>query len=469
MKRDRQAGPKPRLFYGWVMVGALALVLSLAVSMAGTNVALFVKPMSQDLDISQAVFGWAYAARLVAVGVSAPIIGRLLDQYGARWMLAGASLLTGVMILSLAFVSAPWEIVALFAGLGLVGFVGGSQLYTMVPVAKWFVRRRGRAVALTFIGGNLGMIVLIPLTQWIIDEWGWRTAWFLLGSVGGVAIAIISVVFIRRRPEDMGLLPDGALPAEAAPVKIDDEGQAARDMRDEQAMSRHSALRTSAFWRLAIVFGLMQFAAGTRVVYSIPFFVNRGISPQLAALGLSSAVLGGMTVTLVLIVYGDRFQVRYVGAIGFLLLLGSTLLTIATTQPWQMFPHLHPVQRGAVRSLSHPEHRLAPLLWKGTPWQHPGGGHAGDAGFQRAGCPHDGCHQGSLRELCARVVDCRGRHSHSGAVDPDHLPPRAQGRCARRGRYRPLDWRRQGVEGKAGQWRKVGWLPRGPSVPSMAG
>ena len=337
MKRDRQAGPKPRLFYGWVMVGALALVLSLAVSMAGTNVALFVKPMSQDLDISQAVFGWAYAARLVAVGVSAPIIGRLLDQYGARWMLAGASLLTGVMILSLAFVSAPWEIVALFAGLGLVGFVGGSQLYTMVPVAKWFVRRRGRAVALTFIGGNLGMIVLIPLTQWIIDEWGWRTAWFLLGSVGGVAIAIISVVFIRRRPEDMGLLPDGALPAEAAPVKIDDDGQAARDMRDEQAMSRHSALRTSAFWRLAIVFGLMQFAAGTRVVYSIPFFVNRGISPQLAALGLSSAVLGGMTVTLVLIVYGDRFQVRYVGAIGFLLLLGSTLLTIATTQPWQMF------------------------------------------------------------------------------------------------------------------------------------
>jgi MFS family permease len=331
--RDRTEAERPRrLYYGWVMVGALALVLSLAVSMAGTNVALFVKPMSRDLEISQAVFGWAYAARLMAVGVSAPLIGRLLDQHGARWMLAGASLLTGGMILSLAFVSAPWEIIAVFVGMGLVGFVGGSQLYTMVPVAKWFVRRRGRAMALTFIGGNLGMIVLIPTTQWVIAEWGWRTAWFLLGSAGGVAIAVISVVFVRRQPEDMGLLPDGA-----APTRSDDGGQAARDARDEQAMSRSAALRTGAFWRLAIVFGLMQFASGTRVVYSIPFFVDRGISPQIAAFGLSSAVFGGMTVTLILSIYVDRFQVRHIGAVGFLLLLGSTLLTIVTHEPWQMF------------------------------------------------------------------------------------------------------------------------------------
>ena len=114
----------------------------------------------------------------------------------------------------LAYITSEWHLVALFALMGLVGLSGPGALVTSVPVLKWFVRRRGTAVAFVGLGIPVGAMIFVPLTQYFIDIWGWRTAWIVLAIIGMGIIVPLALVFVRRRPEDMGLQPDG-LPSNA--------------------------------------------------------------------------------------------------------------------------------------------------------------------------------------------------------------------------------------------------------------
>ena len=93
--------------------------------------------------------------------------------------------------------------------MGLVGMSGPGALVTSVPVLKWFVRDRGRAIAFTSLGIPIGAVLFVPLTQILIDGVGWRMAWVVLAIIGVAVIVPLSAVFVRRQPEDMGLLPDG--------------------------------------------------------------------------------------------------------------------------------------------------------------------------------------------------------------------------------------------------------------------
>ena len=107
MAQGRMVTPRPqRTFYGWVIVAAMFVVGGVVMVMGSANLGLFVIPMSADLGIGQAPFGWANTALLVAVAVSAPVIGRLLDRYGARGPLAVAAILAGLSVLALAFIAA---------------------------------------------------------------------------------------------------------------------------------------------------------------------------------------------------------------------------------------------------------------------------------------------------------------------------------------------------------------------------
>src|SRR5690606_12265941 len=93
---------------------------------------------------------------------------------------------------------------------GLAGLGGpGGQLLTQVPLAKWFVRRRGRALAIATAGLGGGTVAAIPVTQWLVDGVGWRDTSLIYGVLVAGLVIPISLVFVRRSPEDLGLYPDG--------------------------------------------------------------------------------------------------------------------------------------------------------------------------------------------------------------------------------------------------------------------
>ncbi len=192
---------RPRPFYGWFVVGALSVAGGFTMSMGVGNFGVFIDPMSEDLGIGQASFGWALTARLVGFAAAGPIIGRLVDRYGVRGPLSVAIVIFSLSVAALGSVNAGWQLIGLLLFSGVLGFWGSNTLYFTVLAAQWFVRRRGRAMSVMFVGFPLGIAISIPITHVLIDGVGWRAAWVILGVTGGGMVLFITRTVLRNRTE----------------------------------------------------------------------------------------------------------------------------------------------------------------------------------------------------------------------------------------------------------------------------
>ena len=313
-------------YYGWIIVYVMASAGAVSMAMGSLNFGLFVKPMGDDLGFGRAYFGWAQTARQVSSSVTSPTVGWLLDRHGSRILLPVAATITGVSMVLLAYITSEWHLVALFALMGLVGLSGPGALVTSVPVLKWFVRRRGAAVAFVGLGIPVGAMIFVPLTQYFIDIWGWRTAWIVLAIIGMGIIVPLALIFVRRRPEDLGLQPDGL------PSKSERElGAVANDGSREAlevSWTSREAMRTFPFWSLVVVFSMVSLAIGTVSLHRIAAFMDRGLDPGLVALATAfDAVCAGVaTFSFGMLV--RWVPVRILGAVGFCFLGTASVLTI---------------------------------------------------------------------------------------------------------------------------------------------
>ena len=321
------------MFYGWVIVGVMAATGAVSMAMGALNFGLFIKPMGDELGIGRSTFGWALTARQVSSAVTSPGVGWLLDRFGSRVMLPAAAFFTGGAMIGLAFMNSAWQLMALFALMGLVGMSGPGALVTSVPVLKWFVRDRGKAISFMALGIPVGAMIFVPLTQVFIDAWGWRQAWFVLAILGIGVIVPLASIFVRRQPEDMGLLPDGVRPSMAAT----DEFSSPPAPDDEVSWTVHDAMLTSTLWRLVIVFSVLALAIGIVAVHRIPAFMDRGLDATFIsfATAVDAVCAGAATFAFGMLV--RRFSGRLMGSIGFALLAVASVLTIYATTTFIMF------------------------------------------------------------------------------------------------------------------------------------
>ena len=318
-----------------MIVFVMASAGAVSMAMGSLNFGLFIKPMGDELGIGRAYFGWAQTARQVSSSVTSPTVGWLLDRFGSRILLPVAAVVTGGAMITLAFISSSWHLVALFAVMGLVGMSGPGALVTSVPILKWFVRRRGAAVAFVGLGIPVGAMIFVPLTQYFIDAWGWRTAWIVLAILGISIIVPLSLIFLRRRPEDMDLLPDG-LPPRAKPVnELDTSEEPLEGL--EISWTARNAMRTLPFWSLVVVFSMVALAIGTVAVHRIAAFMDRGLDPTLVSLATAfDAVCAGVA-TFAFGMLVRWVSVRILGAIGFCLLGLASVMTIYADYTSLMF------------------------------------------------------------------------------------------------------------------------------------
>lgn len=317
---------RERVYYGWVIVVVMGIAGATVMALGTVNFGLFIKPMEEELGISRASFGWAQSLRQLAAAGTSPFVGLLIDRFGARWLLAGATIVTGACLAGLALVDGGAEMMVLFVVIGLAGYAWPGTLMTSVPVMKWFVRHRRRALATMGIGIPIGAVIFLPLTQHWIDTLGWRGAWAALGALGIAIVTPLSIVFLRRQPEDLALEVDGgsAQPGEEA-------------WQSEHHWQLREARRTHAFWTLTGVFSLLALAVGMIALHRIANFVDRGIDPSLVALATAfDAVLAGF-VTLAMGWLGGRVRSQVIGSLGLLLLAASCVVTIYADEPVEMF------------------------------------------------------------------------------------------------------------------------------------
>ena len=205
----------PRVFYGWIVVGA-SLLSNIMVLGAGTaSFTVFLAPMTSALGWSRMTYTGGVTAQSLLNIAARPIIGIVLDRLGPRPLMAAGALIAGTCYLLLSQVSQPWQFYLLYSFAAAFGLGETGNLVTSATISKWFIRMRGRALAIASTGMNLGQIIFTPLCALLIAAIGWRMTWSVTGlMVVGVVLPIAFVM--RRSPEDIGLTPDGAPPEEPA-------------------------------------------------------------------------------------------------------------------------------------------------------------------------------------------------------------------------------------------------------------
>ncbi|MEE9569746.1 MAG: MFS transporter [Candidatus Binatia bacterium] len=281
---------RPVVFYGWyiVAVGFLAHIAS-AFSISST-LSVFLKPLSKDLGISRGVFSLVRSGEIIILAVAAPLVGSLLDQHGGRWLMAAGGLLSGAGYILLGqardfrqLLLFRWLLVS--TGEALMG-----PMVVNVSISRWFTRMRGRAFALAGMGHGLAKIAMPLLVASLIAYSGWRTAWAVFGLLTLGLVVGPSLLFMRRRPEDMGLLPDGRSDAQH------EGGTAANELGSAKVhlstiadvvWSRREALRTPAFWLIVITFGVASVGVTGLNLHVFAFVSDQGHPAMVAALVMS--------------------------------------------------------------------------------------------------------------------------------------------------------------------------------------
>ncbi len=265
-----------RFFYGWVIVFITFLDSIIIAGMGGYGLGFFLRPMSQDLGITRTAFSAVTLFRLAALPF-VPFFGILVDKRnGARLLLTFGAIAAGLILMATSRVQTAWQFYLIFGVLfGIAQMSLGGQVVGPAILAKWFIKRRGRVMALSAIGISAGGVVIAPLAGWLVSQFGWRTAWVVLGVFLMLAIAPIAALFMRRAPEDVGLLPDG-MPSSRATGALGIAPGALADT--EYPWTVKEALRTRALWILVGVQTLGGVGLSPVLLHQIAYMQDKGFS-----------------------------------------------------------------------------------------------------------------------------------------------------------------------------------------------
>jgi MFS family permease len=315
-------------FYGWVVVAVATFAMFAATLTGGAGFSVFIAPMSADLGWSRSVLVGALSGGTVVGAGLAPFVGRLIDRFGARLVLTLCG--AGVAVTLAVVAGVRSELTFLIAyGIARAIDMGALNLAVTTAVANWFVRMRGRALGIATAGNAIGVMLLVPLIQWMIDGPGWRVAWLVVGSGSGLVLAILAFALIRRRPEDFGLVPDGGSPRvradrgpERAPIEVE---WTARD-----------AARSSSFWLLALATCASPFAGTGLTTRQAALLAENGLDPMLVAgaIGLYGLIWTASTMPWGFLV--ERVPARLVLGLVSLGVAGCCAGAILVREPWML-------------------------------------------------------------------------------------------------------------------------------------
>jgi MFS family permease len=311
-------------FYGWLVVAVAFVTTGLGVN-ARTAFSLLFPPILAEFGWDRGVTAGAFSFGFLVSAILSPSLGKLMDRRGPLFVMEMGVVLVAAGLLLAPLIQRPWH---LYLTLGLL--VGGGSVslsYTgqSLYLPNWFVRRRGLAMSLAFAGVGVGSIVLLPSLQVIIGRAGWRTACVAMGVLVLIVLAPLNLL-VKRRPQDLGLEPDGdrrtGPGAVSAPSNVVDPVWAAVDWTLARAM------RTTRFWWIATGFLCGLYAWYAVQVHQTKYLVEIGFGPGYAAWALGFVALAGIPGQIVLGHVSDRIGREWVwtaGCLGFALCYASLL------------------------------------------------------------------------------------------------------------------------------------------------
>lgn len=325
-----------RLYYGWVLVVALAITETASFGVLYYAFTVFITPMQTELGWSRAALTGAFSLAQLVSGLAAIPLGRWLDRHGPRLLMTIGSCAAMLLVLAWSQVESLWLFYAIWAAVGLAG---AAVLYepAFVVVANWFVRRRSRALTvLTFLAG-FASVIFIPLAGWLVEVQGWRTALVILAIILGVITIPFHALILRRRPADLGLRPDGIQSSGAADLQSEattlNPERRDPNSNDERSVPVREALSGKIFHWMAAAFFLNALGQIALHVHLVPYLTERGYGAEFAATVAGLVGIMALPGRLILTPLGDRIPRAYLTAFIFLLqaLALVVLLTVQST------------------------------------------------------------------------------------------------------------------------------------------
>lgn len=283
-------------FYGWKVVGAAFAALFVVYSIQ-FSFGTFVDDIVDDTGWSKTRLQLIFAVYVFTYSSLSAVTGVLTDRLGPRRVVAtGAVLLTAGYVV---WATAPNLWIA-FLGLGVIAPLGMSASWVPcnATVVRWFVERRGSALAIATSGTSLANIVAPPVAATLVEAYGWRTALASFALTGGAAM-LLSSVWFRRDPESMGQFPDGK---DGPPTPLP-----ADDVSSTDGLTAKDASRTRTYWLILGMYALTFLVVFVPFVHSNQFAIDLGVEPVTAATVISSIGIGGLAGRLLVGPLSDRF------------------------------------------------------------------------------------------------------------------------------------------------------------------
>ncbi len=200
--------PKAGLFYGWYVVGAVLVIMTVTAGLGFYNLSVYLKAFVVQGGFSVSATSGATACFFIASGISGLGVAALIERYDPRWVITAGAFVAAFATLGAGYVTELWQLYLFYVLFG-IGYAGAALIPGTTLVARWFARRRSVALSYASTGLSLGGILLTPLSAWLIERLGlggaapWLALLFILGVVP------VAWFLIRPSPQAIGLGPDG--------------------------------------------------------------------------------------------------------------------------------------------------------------------------------------------------------------------------------------------------------------------
>ncbi|MEE8109681.1 MAG: MFS transporter [bacterium] len=280
------SGKRP-IFYGWFVLATVTFSLCMTFGTTA-SIGFFFKPLLNEFGWTRGALSGAISMAYFLFAMLSPVVGRLLDRFGARPIL-----LLGIATIALAYVllgltQSLWMVYLFYGVLVAIGGVCTAFVPIATCVMQWFRKIRGTALGISNAGAPLGQLLVVPLASYLILALGWRAAFPALGLI--VLVTTFPLVFfiVRNRPEDMGLLPDGEMAG-------DESSGGAAEARSETRLNNFEhlhwkeALRTTPFWLLACSYYTCGFTVMLFAVHFPSYVTDKGFDVTTATQAIAVA------------------------------------------------------------------------------------------------------------------------------------------------------------------------------------
>ena len=286
---------RSKIFYGWYIVGVGILVHIAGTFAFSSTLSIFLKPITEELGVSRGAFSLIRTFEIGVAALIVPSLGSWIDRHGGRGVLVLGVLMEGTGLLLSSLVQSFWQFVVVRCSLVIAGEALLGSLVINVTIAQWFVRKRGRAMGIANLGTGVAKLAIPLLAAYLFVLIGWRGTWAVFGIIAPVLVIAPALFFVRRRPEDLGLLPDGERPHPKANEGRASDVNSSTEKRQaslpEVSWSRSEVLRHPTFWLLVMTFGIASVGIAGLNLHIFSFVTDIGYSPLVAASFMSTIAL----------------------------------------------------------------------------------------------------------------------------------------------------------------------------------